>query len=85
MRRARRTVAGVAAPAPRDSGSPAARSPLRVLYALTLVGPVPPRCRGYRARPTAPGRCCPLLYLITVAAYALATLARRRDGDVCGR
>ena len=83
MRRARRTVAGVP---PQRRGLRVGRLTLalRVLYAVTLVGPVLSALRGYRARADRAWALLPLLYLITVAAYVIATLEHAAKGSAGG-
>jgi glycosyltransferase involved in cell wall biosynthesis len=78
LRRARRTVAGV--PAQRR-GLRVSKGALavRVLYAVTLIGPVLDAVRGYRSHPDPAWALLPLLYLITVGAYAIETV-RGLDG-----
>ena len=73
LRRARRTVAGI--PAQRR-GLRVSRGALaaRVLYSISVVGPLAAAFRGYRARPDRAWLLLPALYMITVGAYALATL-----------
>ncbi len=73
MRRARRTVSGIP---PQRRGLRVSRAALagRVLYSISVVGPLTAAFRGYRARPDRAWLLLPALYMITVGAYALATL-----------
>ena len=73
LRRARRTVAGVP---PQRRGLSVSRVALalRVLYAVTLVGPIADALRGYRSHPDRAWALLPVLYLITVCAYGIETL-----------
>jgi len=81
VRRARRTVAGVP-PQRRGLSVSRAALALRVLYAVTLIGPIAAALRGYRAHPDRAWALLPLLYLITVGAYGIETLRGLRGGSL---
>ena len=73
IRRARRTVSGEP---PQRRGLSVGRRALagRVLYAVTLAGPIRDAIRGNRVHPDRAWALLPLLYLITVGAYGIETV-----------
>ncbi len=77
LRRARRSVAGVP---PQRRGLRPSRTALalRVLYAISVIGPLSAALRGYRAHPDTAWALLPVLYMITVGAYAVETLRASR-------